>query len=158
MACVFYGDHLAFVTASQAHFAFYLQFRWPLTRSGRKYFKQAAGDLYFKYYRNMEIDNAVRALGALAHATRLQIFRLLVQAGAEGLTVSRIAEQLDIEANGRLSFHLKELVAAGMARSKPCGRFVFYAANYPAMNELLAYLTEHCCAGTPCGLPTLPAC
>ena len=99
----------------------------------------------------MESKPAVTALGALAHETRLQIFRLLVRAGAPGLSVGKIAEALAIEANGRLTFHLKELVAAGLAGSRQEGRFVFYSTNYGAMNELLRYLTEDCCGGLGCG-------
>ena len=99
----------------------------------------------------MELNVAVTALGALAHETRLQIFRLLVQAGASGLSVGKIADALAIEANGRLTFHLKELVGAGLAGSRQEGRFVFYAADYAAMNELLRYLTEDCCGGLGCG-------
>ena len=99
----------------------------------------------------MESKTAVSALGALAHETRLAIFRLLVRAGAAGLSVGRIAEALAIEANGRLTFHLKELVAAKLASSRQEGRFVYYAANYPEMNELLRYLTEDCCGGLGCG-------
>lgn len=106
----------------------------------------------------MDSKNAVTALGALAQDTRLQIFRRLVQAGPEGLAVGRIAEHLGTEANGRLSFHLKELVNAGLATAQQSGRFVFYSANYPAMNDLLAYLTEHCCAGQPCGESIQPCC
>ena len=99
----------------------------------------------------MESKSAVTALGALAHETRLQIFRLLVRAGAPGMSVGKIAEALAIEANGRLTFHLKELVAAGLAGSRQEGRFVFYSTNYGAMNELLRYLTEDCCGGLGCG-------
>ena len=99
----------------------------------------------------MESKSAVTALGALAHETRLQIFRLLVRAGAPGLSVGKIAEALEIEANGRLTFHLKELVAAGLAGSRQEGRFVFYSTNYGAMNALLRYLTEDCCGGLGCG-------
>lgn len=99
----------------------------------------------------MESKSAVTALGALAHETRLQIFRLLVRSGAPGLSVGKIAEALQIEANGRLTFHLKELVAAGLAGSRQEGRFVFYSTNYGAMNELLRYLTEDCCGGLGCG-------
>ncbi|MEY4592589.1 MAG: hypothetical protein RIR18_1484 [Pseudomonadota bacterium] len=106
----------------------------------------------------MNITNAVSALGALAQETRLQIFRLLVQAGSEGLSVGRIAELLGTEANGRLTFHLKELVIAGLATSRQSGRFVYYSANYPTMNDLLAYLTEHCCAGISCGEAVVPCC
>ncbi len=68
------------------------------------------------------------------------------------MSVGKIAESLNTEANGRLTFHLKELVAAGLASTRPEGRFVFYSANYPAMNQLLAFLTENCCAGAPCGV------
>ena len=103
----------------------------------------------------MNVESAVSALGALAQETRLQIFRLLVQAGREGLAVGRIAELLATEANGRLSFHLRELVTAGLATSSQSGRFVYYSANYGAMNELLAYLTEQCCAGVSCSEPVV---
>ena len=99
----------------------------------------------------METITAVAALGALAHETRLEIFRLLVRAGAPGLAVGKIAEALAVEANGRLSFHLKELVAAGLASARQEGRFIYYSTNYPAMNDLLRYLTEDCCGGMPCG-------
>ena len=99
----------------------------------------------------MKLNIAVSALGALAHETRLQIFRLLVQAGADGLSVGKIAEALGIDANGRLTFHLKELVAAGLIGSRQEGRFVFYSTDYAAMNELLRYLTEDCCGGLGCG-------
>lgn len=99
----------------------------------------------------MESKTAVAALGALAHQTRLQIFRLLVRSGAGGMAVCRIAEGLGVEANGRLTFHLKELVAAGLAVSRQEGRFVYYSTDYAAMNELLRYLTEDCCGGLGCG-------
>ena len=98
----------------------------------------------------MESKIAVSALGALAHETRLAVFRLLVRAGDAGLSVGRIAEGLGIEANGRLTFHLKELVAAGLATSRQEGRFVYYSTNYVAMNGLLRYLTEDCCGGLGC--------
>ena len=98
----------------------------------------------------MELNIAVSALGALAHETRLQIFRLLVRAGSGGLSVGKIAEALGVEANGRLTFHLKELVAAGLAGSRQEGRFVFYSTDYAAMNDLLRYLTEDCCGGLGC--------
>lgn len=99
----------------------------------------------------MESTIAVAALGALAHETRLQVFRLLVRAGSGGMAVGRIAEALGVEANGRLSFHLKELVAAGLAASRQEGRFVYYSTDYAAMSELLRYLTEDCCGGLGCG-------
>lgn len=99
----------------------------------------------------MDIELATNALKALAHETRLRIFRRLVQAGPEGLCVADLASHLNAEANGSFSFHLKELSNAGLIRNRQEGRFIYYIANYPAMNELLGYLTEHCCAGEPCG-------
>ena len=98
----------------------------------------------------MELTTATTALGALAHATRLQVFRLLVRAGREGLPVGRIAEELGVAADGRLSFHLKELVAAGLASARQEGRFVYYATQYEAMNALLQFLAEDCCGGVAC--------
>lgn len=101
----------------------------------------------------MQSPQAVTALAALAHESRLAAFRLLVQAGPEGLAASRIAEALDIAASS-LSFHLKELAHAGLVTSRQEGRFVIYAARYDAMIELLGFLTENCCNGKPC----LPNC
>lgn len=99
----------------------------------------------------MEIKTAVPALAALAHETRLQVFRRLVRAGSAGLSVGKIAEALGVEANGRLSFHLKELVAAGLVTARQEGRFIYYSTNYAAMNDLLRFLTEDCCGGQGCG-------
>jgi len=98
----------------------------------------------------MELSTATAALGALAHETRLEIFRVLVRAGQEGLPVGRIAEALGVAADSRLSFHLKELVAAGLTSARHEGRFVYYATRYDAMHALLRFLTEDCCGGTPC--------
>lgn len=97
----------------------------------------------------MEIFEAVKALSSLAHETRLGIFRLLVQAGASGLSVGEINNAVQIAAP-TLSFHLKEMANAGLISSRHEGRFIYYQANYAAMNELLAYLTENCCQGEPC--------
>lgn len=97
----------------------------------------------------MEIFEAVKALSSLAHETRLGIFRLLVQAGAAGLSVGAINNAMQIPAP-TLSFHLKELANAGLVTSRHEGRFIYYQANYPAMNDLLAYLTENCCQGESC--------
>jgi len=105
----------------------------------------------------MKTKDAVVALGALAQETRLDIYRLLVQAGEEVLVVGKIAEQLGVEPNGRLSFHLKELVNSGLATARPEGRFIYYAASYPTMNALLAFLTDNCCGGEACG-DKLPVC
>jgi DNA-binding transcriptional ArsR family regulator len=96
----------------------------------------------------MESIDAVTALAALAQNTRLEIYRLLVQAGAAGQTAGAIAERLDVAAP-TLSFHLKELANAGLVTSESQGRFVIYRANYAAMNGLLAFLTANCC-GNEC--------
>ena len=103
----------------------------------------------------MEIKDAVTALAALAQETRLAVYRALVQAGPDGLAAGRIAESLAVPA-ATLSFHLKELGNAGLIASRPSGRFVIYSANYDAMNALLGYLTEHCCAasGSDCSAVT----
>lgn len=99
----------------------------------------------------MDIELATTALKALAHETRLRVYRRLVQAGAGGLCVADLAAELGAEANGSFSFHLKELSNAGLIRSRQEGRFIYYSADYPAMNQLLGYLTEQCCAGQSCG-------
>ena len=97
----------------------------------------------------METKSVVVALSALAQESRLAIFRLLVQAGPPGLPAGKIAEALAVPSSS-LSFHLKELSYAGLASSRQEGRFVIYSANFTAMNELIAYLTENCCGGLPC--------
>ncbi len=97
----------------------------------------------------MESKVAIIALSALAQESRLAIFRLLVQAGIEGLAAGRIAEILAVPPSS-LSFHLKELSHAGLVSSRQESRFVIYSANFARMNQLLAYLTENCCGGQPC--------
>ena len=92
----------------------------------------------------MEMKDAVDGLSALAHAQRLSAFRLLVQAGPEGLPAGDIARSLAV-APSSLSFHLKELTHAGLVRVRQDGRFLIYAANYAAMGALLSFLTENCC-------------
>lgn len=94
----------------------------------------------------MDIQSAVTQLSSLAQEARLSIFRLLVQAGVEGLPAGSIAANLNIPAS-TLSFHLKELSRAGLIHSQQVSRFIYYTANYVTMNDLLAYLTENCCAG-----------
>lgn len=94
----------------------------------------------------MDIKSAVLQLSSIAQEARLEIFRLLVQAGPEGLPAGSIGESLSIPAS-TLSFHLKELSHAGLINSRQVSRFIYYSANYEAMNGLLAYLTENCCAG-----------
>ncbi|MGB9332707.1 MAG: metalloregulator ArsR/SmtB family transcription factor [Steroidobacteraceae bacterium] len=97
----------------------------------------------------MESNTAVEALGALAQNSRLQVYRLLVQAGPEGLAASEVAERLDIPAN-TLSFHLKTLSHAALVLARQEGRFIYYSANYEHMNALLGFLTENCCGGRSC--------
>lgn len=93
----------------------------------------------------MEAKTAVRALAALAQGTRLDVFRLLVEAGHTGCAAGEIAQALGV-APATLSFHLKELTNAGLADARQDGRHVFYGANFQTMSALLAYLTENCCA------------
>ena len=95
----------------------------------------------------MDIKSAVLQLSSIAQEARLEIFRLLVQVGEEGLTAGTIGEALKIPPS-TLSFHLKELSHAGLIHSRQVSRFIYYSANYEAMNGLLAYLTENCCLGT----------
>lgn len=97
----------------------------------------------------MKTTDAIQCLAALAQATRLDIYRLLVQQGPEGLAASAIAEELGLP-NATLSFHIKGLTQAGLVNARQEGRFIYYAANYPAMDALVGFLTENCCAGTDC--------
>ena len=107
---------------------------------------------YFYDTRNMEKTDAIAALAALAQESRLDVFRLLVQAGAEGMPAGRIGERLGLP-SPTLSFHLNQLRQAGLVSFRREGRSLIYAAAYDAMNDLLAYLTENCCRGEPadCG-------
>lgn len=97
----------------------------------------------------METQTVVTALAALAQASRLSVFRLLVQVGPAGLPAGQIAELTGIPASS-LSFHLKELSHAGLTESRQDGRFVIYTARFETMNALLGYLTDNCCGGNPC--------
>lgn len=105
----------------------------------------------------METSSIIAALAALAQPSRLAVFRLLVQAGPQGLAASRIAEALAI-APSSLSFHLKELAHAQMVGATRNGRSIVYTANYATMNGLLAFLTENCCGGVPCAPACGPVC
>ncbi|QQX82982.1 helix-turn-helix transcriptional regulator [Cupriavidus necator] len=102
----------------------------------------------------MKNETAVAALAALAQDSRLAIFRLLVRAGSDGVSAGRIREALGV-APATLSFHLKELVHAGLIKNTQEGKFVIYRAQFDTMNALIAFLTEHCCEGNPrgCGVP-----
>ncbi|MDX9995725.1 MAG: metalloregulator ArsR/SmtB family transcription factor [Rhodocyclaceae bacterium] len=93
--------------------------------------------------------DAVAALAALAQETRLAVFRLLVQAGPSGVAAGEISTRLDIPAN-TLSFHLKTLSQAGLLESRQEGRFIYYAAAYARMDDLIAFLTDNCCNGGSC--------
>lgn len=104
----------------------------------------------------METNIAIKALAALAHETRLTIFRVLVQAGGPGVPAGQLAKSLSIP-NATLSFHLKELAHAELVISRQESRFIYYSANFATMNALLGYLTENCCAGIPCS-PTEVCC
>ena len=97
----------------------------------------------------MEIKHATESLAALGHETRLAIFRLLVQAGPEGINAGLICAKLEL-APATLSFHLAHLSRVGLIRGRQEGRFIFYVADYAAMSELLAYLTDNCCQGAQC--------
>ena len=102
----------------------------------------------------MDQTNAIAALGALAQETRLALFRLLVTCGPAGLAAGAIAERLGV-APSSLSFHLQELVHAGLITQRRLSRNLIYSAEYGRMNELLLYLTENCCGrGAACA----PAC
>ena len=103
----------------------------------------------------MQGNEAVVALGALAQEHRLALFRLLVQAGADGLPAGAVAEALGIP-NSSLSFHLAQLRRAGLAKQERRGRSLIYSADYGAMNALMSYLTENCCGGASCA--PVPAC
>ncbi len=98
----------------------------------------------------MERSDAIVALAALAQESRLDIFRLLVQAGADGLPAGQIGERLGLP-SATLSFHLNQLRHAGLVTFRRESRSLIYAAEYPAMNGLLAYLTENCCQGDAAG-------
>ena len=102
----------------------------------------------------MEPKTAVAALSALAQENRLEVFRLLVQAGASGLPAGQIAEKLGIAAP-TLSFHLAQLKHAGLVHQRRDGRSLIYATNYDGMNALMGFLTDNCCAGdaAACGVP-----
>jgi DNA-binding transcriptional ArsR family regulator len=97
----------------------------------------------------MRHDTAVAALSALAQEHRLELFRLLVQAGDKGMPAGAIAQALGVP-NSSLSFHLAQLRSAGLIEQERQHRSLIYRANYPAMNELVGYLMENCCGGVDC--------
>lgn len=104
---------------------------------------------HFDYHRNMETLTAAELLAALGHESRLSIFRLLVEAGPDGLVASAIGEALAM-APATLSFHLAHLARVGLISGQRESRFIRYSTNYSTMDELLAFLTSNCCHGQPC--------
>ena len=97
----------------------------------------------------MEMIQAVGALAALAQETRLGIYRLLVEAGPEGMAAGRIGEEMKLPP-ATLSFHLAHLARTGLIDSRQEGRFVIYSTDFQTMNVLVGYLTENCCGGQSC--------
>src|SRR4051812_16474008 len=97
---------------------------------------------HFHYSGNVETSSALRALNALAHETRLGIFRLLVEHGALGLPAGEIGRKLRLPA-ATLSFHIRELAMAGLVSARRQGRFIHYATDFSAMRGLVAYLSEN---------------
>lgn len=101
----------------------------------------------------MEKTAALNALAALAQASRLDIFRLLVEAGQKGMAAGQIGERLGLP-SPTLSFHLSQLKHAGLVRCRREGRSLFYSASFPVMIELVAYLSQNCCGSgaESCGI------
>ncbi|MFZ0764007.1 MAG: metalloregulator ArsR/SmtB family transcription factor [Bradyrhizobium sp.] len=97
----------------------------------------------------MKKPEVVTALAALAQDNRLDVFRLLVEAGPEGMPAGAVATALDLAPNA-LTFHFDRLRAAGLVTVRRDGRSMIYAARYETMNSLLGYLTDNCCGGAPC--------
>ena len=97
----------------------------------------------------MEASSVVNALGALAQEHRLALFRLLVQAGEQGMAAGAIADSLGVPSSS-LSFHLAVLTKAGLIRQERQSRSLIYSADYAAMNDLVGYLMENCCGGAEC--------
>jgi len=100
----------------------------------------------------MEAHQAVAALGALAHDTRLAVYRMLVQRGPDGLSAGAIAQALALPPSS-LTFHLQQLTHAGLITQRRLSRQLIYAADFAAMNALMAYLTENCCGGAALSAP-----
>lgn len=98
---------------------------------------------------SMQPDRVIRALAALAQEHRLAAFRLLVEAGPQGVAAGAIAEAVDVPPSS-MSFHLAQLANAGLVTQRRESRSILYTADYAAMNGLMAYLTENCCGGVPC--------
>jgi len=113
--------------------------------------------LYFYKLRIMDEKTAVVALAALAQGMRLRVFRALIGAGPQGMTPGALSATLGVPAS-TLSFHLKELMHAGLVTQEREGRNLIYRPAMAQMNALLAYLTAHCCQGAACEANTAPGC
>lgn len=100
----------------------------------------------------MESKDVVLALAALAHAARLELFRALVVAGPSGMTPGVMAQGAGLPP-ATLSFHLKELSHAGLVVAERQGRHLIYRVQFDRMQQVLTYLTQNCCGGTPCAVP-----
>lgn len=109
------------------------------------------------YCSGMDSNLVVRAMSALAHESRLAVFRLLVVAGADGMPAGEIAQRLGLSPSS-LSFHLKDLSHADLVTPRQEGRFIIYTANFDAMSGLIVFLTENCCAGATCAASGLINC
>jgi DNA-binding transcriptional ArsR family regulator len=96
----------------------------------------------------METIDAVAALAALAQDSRLDVYRLLVRAGPDGMAAGNIASELKLAPN-TLTFHFDRLRQAGLVSVRRDGRSMIYAARYDTMNDLIGFLTENCCGGAP---------
>lgn len=105
----------------------------------------------------MESKEVVKSLAALAQLSRLEVFRFLVVTGSAGATPGVLSESLAMPA-ATLSFHLKELLHAGLVDQERSGRNLIYRANFAQVQAVLAYLTENCCQGAPCAASTPDAC
>jgi ArsR family transcriptional regulator len=103
----------------------------------------------------MQSTKAIELLSALAQEHRLALFRLLVQAGGDGMAAGQVADALSIP-NSSLSFHLAHLMRAGLIKQRRDGRSLIYSANYAAMNALVGYLMENCCGGAECAPFAIP--
>jgi DNA-binding transcriptional ArsR family regulator len=104
----------------------------------------------------MEKRKALSALAGLSQESRLDIFRLLVERGPEGMSAGAIGERLGVP-NATLSFHLKELSHAGLVTGRQAGRFIYYSPNFATVNALVDYLTENCCKGASCAVACVPS-
>ena len=105
----------------------------------------------------MTADKTIAALAALAHEHRLAAYRLLIEAGPNGLPAGLVAERLGIPPSS-LTFHLQQLFRAELITQRRMSRQLIYAANFKTMNALMAYLSENCCGGGELGACATPVC